>query len=281
METDSGDRWFGWPQAGLTVNGCHIAYRRGGTTGAEPIVLVHGGGGHAGWWVEVAPLLGGTYDVVIPDLSGHGDSGHRLTYSPQVWADELAGLLMALELREVNVVAHSMGGRVSVFLASRWPELVRRLVLVDTYLRRPVTDGAERRGRTRSRKRVYPDLESAVRAFQLRPPETVADAGLLDFVARSSVRAVDGGWTWKFDQRYAQRFTDEMLDDELARVSCAVSLIHGSDSDLVPEAMLPYVAERLGRPIEAVPVSPAFHHVPLDAPVACADAIVKLCASPT
>src|SRR3990172_10200242 len=58
----------------VNVDGCSIQYLRWGDPAKPGIVLVHGGAAHAHWWSFLAPQLTGSYHVVAPDLSGHGDS---------------------------------------------------------------------------------------------------------------------------------------------------------------------------------------------------------------
>ena len=53
------------------------------------IVLVHGGAAHSRWWDHIGPLLAADRRVVAIDLSGHGDSGRRESYSFDAWAGEM------------------------------------------------------------------------------------------------------------------------------------------------------------------------------------------------
>ena len=64
-----------------TVEGTSIAYRAWGDQADRSIVLVHGGAAHSRWWDHIAPLLARGWRVVALDLSGHGDSGRRDSYS--------------------------------------------------------------------------------------------------------------------------------------------------------------------------------------------------------
>jgi pimeloyl-ACP methyl ester carboxylesterase len=96
-----------------------------------PVVLLHGLGGAASNWVDVAPLLTARHRVVALDLPGHGgspplarDSGMR------GFADAAAAALQELDAAPALVVGHSFGGQVAVWLAARRPELVRGLLLV-------------------------------------------------------------------------------------------------------------------------------------------------------
>lgn len=265
----------GWSVARRSAKGCSVAVRKGGVEGERALLLIHGGGGHSAWWVHVAPRLGERFRVLVPDLSGHGDSDHRTGYSPEVWADELAEIAESEGYGRLTVVGHSMGGRVGVVLAARWPQLVEHLILVDTII---VPLGARSRipGRPRLPGRVFDRREAAVRAFRLRPPETTATPELLAFVAEASVTKVENGWSWKFDPDAGQQFTDESTNESLADVQCPVSLIHGELSSLDASQVIPHLQRTLRASVADIEIVGAYHHVPLDRPVLCAEAIANL-----
>ncbi|MEV6905882.1 alpha/beta hydrolase [Amycolatopsis sp. NPDC051071] len=94
-----------------------------------PVVLLHALGSKSGTWDDLAArlaMLGRR--VLAVDLRGHGDSAHTEKYSLDAMADDVAELLED----QVDLVGHSMGGRVAVLLAQRLPGRVRRLVVEDT-----------------------------------------------------------------------------------------------------------------------------------------------------
>lgn len=68
----------------VEVHGCEIRYKHLVRRGATTVALIHGGSAHSGWWTATAGRLASEYDVVLPDLSGHGDSGHREEYQPDI-----------------------------------------------------------------------------------------------------------------------------------------------------------------------------------------------------
>ncbi len=108
--------------------GVRVRYFVGGE--GDPLLLVHGLGGAASNWVELAPALADRRRVVIPDLPGHGGS-EPLPAVPSL--DVLADLLGALAEQEgllpVPVVGHSLGGILGLRLALRRPSDVTGLVL--------------------------------------------------------------------------------------------------------------------------------------------------------
>lgn len=120
-----------WSEGDVSVNGVQLHYYR--TGGDKPaVVLSHGITDNGLCWSRLAKALEAQYDVVMVDARGHGlsdkpDSG----YSAQEHAEDLAGLIQALELDAPVVMGHSMGGTITAELAYRHPELVGKLVLED------------------------------------------------------------------------------------------------------------------------------------------------------
>jgi pimeloyl-ACP methyl ester carboxylesterase len=88
------------------------------------LLLVHGYGGSAWNFSELAPLLAGRR-LIIPDLPGHGGSSPLPAPTLAGFADVLAAILQG----PVDVLGHSLGGVVALRLAERHPSLVGRLVL--------------------------------------------------------------------------------------------------------------------------------------------------------
>jgi pimeloyl-ACP methyl ester carboxylesterase len=239
--------------------------------------MVHGGGGHLGWWAEVVPVLADRFDMIVPDLSGHGDSDHRNTYGRQEWVGELAAVLAQEQVRSVRFVGHSMGGLIGIFTAVDIPDLVESLILVDAGLRWPdEVRGSRPRGRGWHPTSVYDTEEEAVARFRLPPGGTTATPELVTRVARYAVRRVPTGWTWKFDPRVSRRFTDEMLHEALPRIACPLGIVYGDESEVSGAHVVDYVASRIGHAVPFTPIENAHHHVPLDRPKACADAIARM-----
>jgi pimeloyl-ACP methyl ester carboxylesterase len=99
----------------------------------KAVVLVHGLAGSARWWRRNVAALRSEYRVIIPDLIGFGRTERtgRLPRMDRV-ADVLCAWLEVLGQQCVHLVGHSMGGQVSIHLAANHPDVVDRLVLVDS-----------------------------------------------------------------------------------------------------------------------------------------------------
>lgn len=260
--TPVGPSWLELAATRLDVGGCFIAYRRFGEQGAPPVVLVHGGGAHAGWWLDVAPGLARTHDVVAVDLSGHGDSGHRSTYGATTWARELAAVIESLRVGAAHVIGHSMGGLVALHLADEAPQVVRSLVLVDSVVRRRSPPVARRERQVRT----YPTREELLARFRLQPAGTVAPAERIARVAAGAVREVPGGWRWKADPRAVHYLDRHHLAAATSNVRCPIGYVMGGRSELVDVGSVLELRERTGQAVPMIEIAEAYHHVPLDAP---------------
>ncbi len=79
------------------------------------------------------PALAKTHRVIAVDLQGHGrtaDIGRPLRF--ELMADDIAALMTQLRLKKADVMGYSLGGGVTLQLAIRHQEVVRKLVLVST-----------------------------------------------------------------------------------------------------------------------------------------------------
>jgi pimeloyl-ACP methyl ester carboxylesterase len=110
------------------VKGVRMRYFVGGD--GPPLVLVHGLGGSAWNWIELAPLLARRHRLLVPDLPGHGGSSPLPAVSGlEPFADRVALVAEREGLLPAPVVGHSLGGMVVLRLALRRPDAVKALVL--------------------------------------------------------------------------------------------------------------------------------------------------------
>jgi len=258
----------------ITVEGTPVAYRAWGDPADRSIVLVHGGAAHSRWWDHIAPLLTGGRRVVAVDLSGHGDSGRRDRYSLDTWAREvLAVVAEAGDAGSSVVIGHSMGGLVTLRLASLAGSRIAGAVAIDSPVRDIAPeDRAARQHRAFGPLRVYPTREAAVARF--RPiPDQPALAYIADHVAATSIRPAEGGWTWKFDPQVFAR--DHLTPELLTRLDCRVALFR-AEHGLVTPQQGEVLYDRLGRVAPVIEIPAAGHHIMLDQPIALVAALRTL-----
>ncbi|MFN3258172.1 MAG: alpha/beta fold hydrolase [Ilumatobacter sp.] len=119
------------PLRHVRIHGHDVSYRRLGEEHDQAVLLIHGLAGSSKTWDAVIGPVGERYDVIAPDLLGHGESAKPVgDYSLGAFASGLRDFLAMLEVDSVTIVGHSFGGGVAMQLAYQHPHLVDRLVLV-------------------------------------------------------------------------------------------------------------------------------------------------------
>jgi len=260
----------------VTVEGTTIAYRAWGDPAMRTIALVHGGAAHSRWWDHIAPLLTAGWQVIAIDLSGHGDSGRRDSYSLDTWAREvLAVVADAGTAASSVVIGHSMGGLVTLRLATLAGSRIAGAVAIDSPVRDMAPeDRAARQHRAFGPLRVYPTREAVIARFRPIPDQPTL-AYIADHVAATSIRPAEGGWTWKFDPRVFVR--DHLTPELLTKLDCRVALFR-AEHGLVTPQQGEVIYDRLGRVAPLIEIPVAGHHIMLDQPVALAAALRTLLA---
>ncbi|MFW9802067.1 MAG: alpha/beta fold hydrolase [Candidatus Thorarchaeota archaeon] len=99
----------------------------------EPILFVHGAAGSHDNWHPQVKHLSDRYKVVTYDIRGHGKSGGSdRKYSCELFADDLNGLITALEIERPVVCGLSLGGMIAQQYAVKYQSNLSGLVLADT-----------------------------------------------------------------------------------------------------------------------------------------------------
>lgn len=265
--------------AEVEVNGCKIHYATWGETGKPGIVLIHGSNAHLEWWRFVAPYLAEHFRVAAIDLSGNGDSGWRDNYNADLFAREVMAVAEHAQLGEKPFIAgHSFGGYIALETGSKYSSELGGVLFCDYVI--PSAElfvqwglRAAENGPARPT-RIYPDIEEALGRFRLLPEQPCQHPYVIDYIARESLREVEGGWTWKFDPGmydYLEISPDQ--PDKLKAISCPVAFLlgeHSGDYDPGSIAFTKQITEGKA-PVYHIPST--YHHYMFDEPMAVFSAI--------
>ncbi|MEM9743170.1 MAG: alpha/beta hydrolase [Pseudomonadota bacterium] len=265
----------------VEVEECDVHYRLWEGSSDRPLLLIHGMSAHAHWFDFIAPQLTPEYRVAAMDLTGMGDSDYRYEYTADSYAEEVRAVCDAAALDErVILVAHSFGGRIALKAVKRWPDRFAGLVLLDSGLRHPDEPDPQRPPMAGSSK-VYPDRASAEARFRLQPPQSCDNGYILEYIARHSIMAVEGGgFAWKFDEDLfgSLKGLDGSADD-FRNLAVPLKMMFGADSALFSERSVEYMQSLVPeaqRPVPVVMLPDAQHHLFLDQPRAFVAALRDL-----
>jgi aminoacrylate hydrolase len=96
----------------------------------EPVLLVSGLGGVAGWWAPQVETFAGKYKLVLHDHRGTGRSiKNRMRYTVPLLADDLVALMDHLGIESAHIVGHSTGAAMTQAVALNHPKRIRSAVL--------------------------------------------------------------------------------------------------------------------------------------------------------
>lgn len=97
----------------------------------EPLLILHGYFGMSDNWRGLGLKFSEDFEVHLIDQRNHGRSFHSDDFDYEILVEDLHHYILTHELEKVNLLGHSMGGKVVMLLAVTYPELVDRLVVAD------------------------------------------------------------------------------------------------------------------------------------------------------
>jgi pimeloyl-ACP methyl ester carboxylesterase len=209
------------------VNGIKLYYETQGT--GHPLILLHGGLGAGTMFGPNLPALAKGRQVIAVDLQGHGRTADiDRPIRPQLMAEDIAALIKHLKLDRPDVMGYSLGGGVAMFLAVRHPELVRKVVLVSTYLKRTS---------------VYPELLAQQAQVGPEMAEAMKQTPMYQLYASIAPRLED----WP---RLLGKIGDMMKEDfdyskELSSIKVPTMIVAG-DAEMFPPSHAVEMFELLG-----------------------------------
>jgi pimeloyl-ACP methyl ester carboxylesterase len=108
------------------VNGIQMYYAVFGA--GDPVLLIHGGLGHADIWASQVATLSKTHKVIVADSRGHGRSTRtEQPYGYDLMASDYLALLDYLKIDKTALVGWSDGGIIGIDIALHHPERLTRL----------------------------------------------------------------------------------------------------------------------------------------------------------
>jgi non-heme chloroperoxidase len=227
----------------ITRDNVEIYYKDWGSRDGAVVVLSHGWPLSSDSWESQALLLAGEgYRVVTHDRRGHGRSsqpwdGNDMDH----YADDLAELIQALDLRDISLFGFSTGGgEVARFVGRHGTDRVARLGLISAVpplmlkteanpggLPIEVFDGL-RAASIADRSKLYQDIASGP-FFGFNRPGVTPSQGMIDSFW---LQGMMGGHKNTYDSIKAFSETDFTAD--LARFDRPTLIVHGEDDQVVP-----------------------------------------------
>lgn len=209
-------------------NGADVYYEQQGDHGPK-LLLLHGWGCSMALFAPITQELAKDYQVTVIDFPGHGQSGRP----PEPWgvgdyAACVAELMNALGLAPCDIIAHSFGGRVALYLAANRPELVKRLVITGgAGLKNPPTPEQQKRSAQFQKKKKL--LEGLGRVPLFRGPVNQAMEKLRKKYGSADYNALDADMRKTF-----VKVISEDLRPLLPKIHASTLLVWGKKDTATP-----------------------------------------------
>ncbi|CAM3177275.1 alpha/beta fold hydrolase [Prescottella defluvii] len=224
-----------------------ISHEAGNTTLERPtVVLLHSLGTDRTLWRHQVPALSPHYRVLTPESRGHGESPWFGSVSIDEWTADLRALIEPLGA--VHLVGLSMGGIQSIAFAAAHPELVRSVVIANSFARLPI-DVADARVEASTRAVAEEGMAAFAKEYLdqtlTRELDQADYAALLDSIAGVAPDAYLGS--------VEATFRADVIP-MLEKVTCPSMVVVGDRDAKIPAARTAEIVDGLGgAPLEVIP----------------------------
>jgi esterase len=199
--------------------------------GQVPLLMLHGLFGDQSNWRSQARLLSKDHWVITTDLRNHGHSFHDPKMDYFTMASDVQKLLQYLQVLKVDLLGHSMGGKVAMQLAFNQPQLIRSLIVCDIA---PVNYSPH-----------HDDILSAMSSINLNQltsrnqacaimASKEPDARIRRFLLKSLYRSTNSTFAWRFNLEAIQSSYSKIIQAPVGSAYTGPCLVlKGAKSDYI------------------------------------------------
>ena len=273
------EQFEGYRPGMAALGGLEFSYLEWGEPGSPPMVLLHGLTGHAHTWDIFANSLKGEYHIFALDQRGHGDTGWPDPPRYDTWdfVEDVRTLANYWGIDRFVLIGLSMGAHNSLAFASRFPEMVEKLVPVDIGPKVPRLNEPDMKARL---DRLYREFETIEEAFaEAIASNPIADPEIIRRRVRHSLnRTDDGRWVPKHTADVPLYWKPHDLTESITTIQCPTLIVRGGESDVLSAE----VAESMSAAIPnctLATIEGSGHSVPQDKPAEFEAAVREFLAS--
>lgn len=245
--------------------------------GGKPIIIMHGLFGASDNWLTVGKKLADHNSVYLLDLRNHGQSPHSDDFSFNGMVEDLLEFRSDHNLENISLVGHSLGGKIAMKYALRFPRYLDKLVIVDIS---PID-------RNSSNIQFIVNIIQAMKTldFTIIQSRKQADESLMQeipnlairqFLLKNLTREKDNSLTWKLNLSAIEQNIQILREGVFSKkpFSGPTLFLRGGNSDYIPlqdEELIP----QLFPDAKISTIAGAGHWVHADAPVEVTNQILS------
>jgi len=254
----------------MNTSPLNLNYRCRGS--GSPLIILHGLFGSSVNWETIGRYLSRYWTVFALDLRNHGDSPHSPHFGYEALVEDLNWFLDRHRIDQAILLGHSLGGKIVMAFADRFPEKVEQLIVVDI-APKPYPAGHRHMlkalidfdlSRINSLKEAVAGLAPAIPSLAIR-----------QFLVKNLVRGKDDRYRWKINLDAIYRHYKELSQGPRLRNSCSKSamFIRGKASEFVIDEDADLI-RRYFPDSRIVAIENAGHWLHVDAPEKTSETII-------
>jgi len=213
-----------------------LHYRTEGDPRNPVFMILHGLYGMSDNWVSLARRYAAAFYVVMPDLRNHGLSPHHPLHTYEAMAGDVEELIHHLQYTELNLMGHSMGGKVAMLLALKHPDSIHRLIIAD--IGPGPTPGAELHQKIgQALLSLQPHKFSSRNEIGIALQQTIGNPAIVQLMLKNIGKDAEGRFYWKPNLRAILQHIDNIAGplDIQGYFSNPTLLVKGEKSDYVKD----------------------------------------------
>jgi pimeloyl-ACP methyl ester carboxylesterase len=240
----------------------------------QPLVILHGLFGFSDNWQTQAKKFSDYYRVILVDLRNHGHSPWSDAFSYALMVEDLKSLFDSLNLRDVILLGHSMGGKVAMHFAQKYEDRLNKLIVVDMGVKsyplhhEHILKACHEIDLTKLSARS--EAEAILKQF-------IDSDGVRQFLLKNLYWMEKGKLSWRVNFPVLEREMSEILSALPEKeVLTSTLFIRGELSNYILDSDIP-ILESYFPDSQLISVENAGHWVHAEAPEAFVDAVLGFC----
>lgn len=219
----------------IDVNGVSTHYHEAGQ--GEKILLIHGSGpGVTAWanWRLIFPRLAENFHVFAPDVVGFGytERKENIEYNVDTWTNHLIDFIENVVQDRVHIIGNSMGGALTLHIAHKRPDLVKKMVLMGAVgISFPITYGLDK---VWGYEPSLENMKKLMKIFSYNSDFTTDELAKLRYEA-----SIQPGLQEAFSKMFAEPRQEKLdglalTEEQLRKIEHEVLMVHGREDLVIP-----------------------------------------------
>ena len=200
----------------------------------EPLLILHGLFGSSDNWMTLGNVFSKYFQVILVDMRNHGQSPQSELWDYPSMAEDIYLLVKKLGFSKIYLIGHSMGGKVGMTLADKYPGLLKKLIIADIAPKyypvrhRQIIDGLLSINLKEIASRKEADIQLS---------NYIPEAGIRMFLLKNLEKNSEGGFKWKLNLNVINNHLENVGQATLpkSKISVPTLFVRGTKSDYVTD----------------------------------------------